>query len=271
MDASDFLAVPDELQPAALQYFSKLEADGYKVAREPLNIAYPRTPVFIAKRRPTTVIFEVYSALRFAEIREWARYGQTCSSDTRLIVGLTETAPATPNDMAILKELRCGLWMIGSGEPFEAIPAHDLALNVQLPDLPTGLKRLLGGAYEHFDRGQWREGFEEACQMFEQEARSYLKLHMSRGRITLSTPKGKRITVSQVAKMPMGALAETFGRIPTPSAIDTRVEQALLTINTERVSVAHYKGRREAALRRKVRSHMFVIVNSLRLIKSIPN
>lgn len=274
MRAADFISAPEELLPAAIRYGASLRDLGYSVKIEPFSIAYPRTPFFLARRQHTALIVEVQSSPRLNIVREWVRYGKGCRSDTRVMLGLAEGATLRPPDLDSLQRMGAGVYMIGSGGPYEVLPPLDLALNLDLPKLPAGLKRLLGGAYSQFHRGQWREGFEDACQVLEQEARRYLKLHLGRGRIAIVSGNGKPRTAPQIERMPLGSLANAFGEIQVPNSADTRIGQAIARVNPDRVSVAHYKGKsaaREEKLRTNVAHNMFVIVGALRRIKGIPN
>lgn len=274
MEAADFVSAPEELLSAAIAYGEMLQDQGYKVTIEPFELEFPRSPFLLAKRRHTRIILEVQSALDLPTIREWVRYGKGCPRDTRFLVGLALGSEVVQADLAELKSLGVGLLMDGDDGPFELLAPKDLALNLELPDVPVGLRRLLGNAYDQFDRGQWREGFEDACQVLEQEARTYLKMHLSRGRIVLQPRRGTPKTAAQISKMTIGDLAATYTTIHTPNVADSRIGQALERLNGDRITVAHYKGKdaaREAKLRRNVARHMFVVVQALRQIKGISN
>lgn len=271
MKADDFLGVAEELLPAALAFGAYFKSSGYRVAIEPFDVAYPRTPTFLLKRGQTTVYLEVASVVPWPVIRAWASYAKSCEKDSRFILAMQKDALVSPADMAELKNLGVGLWFLGPHGAYEILPAIDLALAIELPELPRGLKRPLGDSYDQFGRGEWREGFETAAQVFEQHARVYLRTHTERGRIT-PMENGKPVKLARIEKMTMGNLATAFETIASPSAADSRIGQALKRINDDRVTVAHYKGKgaqREAKLRRNVAHHMWALVGALRELKGI--
>jgi hypothetical protein len=273
MKAIDFLSTPEELLAAALVHGEALEARGFRLQVEPFDLAYPYTPVFIGKRQQTTVIVEVQSVLNFDNLEQWVRYGKACQTDTRVILGLPHGVEISGEQLDRLRSLGVGLRLIGGGKVYEVLPASDLALQIEPPNLPKKLRPILGEAYDKFDRGQWREGFEDACMVFEQEARAYLRTHVSRGRVTFRpTRRGGVPTLTQIDGMTMGQLAEAFARIQTPNQADTRIGQALKRLNRDRVTVAHYKGRgaaRESRLRRNVGKNMFIVITGLKAIKGL--
>lgn len=243
---------------------------------EPFDLAYPYTPVFVGKRQQRTVIVEIQSLLNFDNLQQWVRYGKACQTDTRVYVGLAPGAGVTPEELDRLRSLGVGLLLVGSERVYEASPSSDLALQMDPPDLPRELRAILGEAYDKFERGDWREGFEDASMALEQQAIAYLRRHVSRGRITF-TPSGRRgavPTLAEIEGMTMGALAGVFARIQTPNQADTRIGQALQKVNRDRITVAHYKGKgaaRENRLRRNVGKNMFIVVSALKAIKGLRN
>jgi hypothetical protein len=269
--ADDFLSVAEELLPDALTFGAHFQSSGYTLKIEPFDVTFPRTPTFLLRRSPTTVFVEVASGITPALVRAWVSYAKSCQKDTRFVVALRKDAVVAPDSMAELKKLGVGLWCVGPDGPYEVLSPVDLALALELPELPRGLKRLLGDAYDQFGRGEWREGFETAAQTFEQQARDYLGKHTGRGRITPSE-NGKPVTQKRIAKMTMGNLASAFETISSPNAADTRIGQALKRINDDRVTVAHYKGKgaaREMKLRKNVAHNMWALVGALREIRGI--
>lgn len=69
--------------------------------------------------------------------------------------------------------------------------------------------------------------------------------------------------------MTMGTLAKNFAAIQTQNHVDSRIAQALMTINRDRVGVVHHKSRAttERRLRVNVGGHMWAIIAALRLIE----
>ena len=219
-----------------------------------------------------TVFVEVVSKLKILEVRQWVSYGRGCQTDTRVVFATRANVTVPAKDIEQLKTLGVGLLQIGSSGVFEVIAPKDLALQIQLPEVPRSLKRILGEAYDQFDRGEWREGFETAAQVLEQEARSYLKTHVSSGRIVVREKNGKSLKPSSLDRLTMGGLAEKFSLITGPNSADTRIGQALSQINADRITVAHFKNKgvaREKRLRANVSHHMWVVVGALRAIKGL--
>jgi hypothetical protein len=179
-----------------------------------------------------------------------------------------------PATIASLKALRVGLLLFDGMTVSESLQAEDLAMNVVLPRLskqPQRVRQLLGHAYEQFDRGEWREGFESACNALEEEARRYL-VHWSRtGRIKIASKNGPlQMQAAAVKKLTLGQLAIAFRGILTPNSVDVAIEQALSKINPDRVERTHRRRAKgtEARLRQNVGQHMWLIVATLRQINS---
>jgi hypothetical protein len=139
-------------------------------------------------------------------LRTWVAYGRSCSADTRVaLAGFA--ADISGEDVMQLRDLGVGLYSIGENRQLlEAVSPIDLAVNIDPPDLSNYSKRIrkaLGGAYEHIERGQWREGFEAACVALETNARAYLKNSVESGRISFRNISGsaRTFTATRIEKM----------------------------------------------------------------------
>lgn len=274
MRADDFTSTPDDLLAGAIEIGGHLESMGWRVRIEPFDLAYPRTPVFVAVREHTTAIVEIQSALEVTVLEEWARYARACKKDTRVQVALMAADGLAAEELERLRALQVGLLLRGGEGPYEVLPPIDLALSLQLPEIPEKLRPLLGAAYDLFERGQWREGFEHACTRFEQEARKYLKARVARGGAQFITASGASRTYStrSIGRLTLGQLAVAFSEMRSPNLTDSRLGQCLKEVNPERITAAHFKGTaaaRERKLREAVARLMFVIVNGLRYAKGI--
>ncbi len=126
---------------------------------------------------------------------------------------------------------------------------------------------MLGPAYEQFARSQWREGFEEACQAFEVEARRYLKAGMRSGRVVIPNRRGTTAT-ADVDRLTMGQLADAFSRIQHQNYADAIIGQTLKAVNRDRVGVVHKKvlKRTENRLRGNVGRHMWSLIEALKVV-----
>jgi hypothetical protein len=257
---------------------------GYQVKVEKDVIGFPYTPTLLCTRQNTTVIVEFYTQVLLDRINEWVAYARSSGRDTRVAVCISPTVrntkqgrvirepKITSKQERILRKLGVGIYLATRSGLEERVPPNDLALNIQLPSLaslPRKVRELLGPAYEQFNRSQWREGFEDACQAFENAARKYFKHGCSpkRRRIVLITRKGPKIpTAKEIGKMTMGGLATAFSQIQSQTHADQVIGATLNRINKDRVGVVHYKSkvRTESRLRTNVGQHMWAIIAALK-------
>lgn len=275
--ALEFRTVPEELLGIAAAAGAWLKSRGYKVTPEHQKTGYPVTPTLYGKRHPAIVIIEVDAEVVLDNMREWAAYGRSRTTDTRVWCAVAEDAKRTGSQDLHLKKLGIGLLLVSDGKATEMIPPKDLALNVELPSvdgLSTGLQKALGPVYEHFDRAEWREGFGEACLALEDAARRHLWKGVKTGRIAIVSVKGKQevLTKSKIDGFTMGALAVRFGRILPQTRADRVIGDALKEVNPHRISVTHHKKKAaaETKLRRNVGSKMWLIFGALKEIEKSP-
>ena len=259
----------EEYADVAADHF---DTSGYKVRVEPEELGFPYTPTFVLKRRPTTIFLEVSNKIPIDRLADWAKYAKSCGTDTRVALCLPHTVPVSADDIARLRDQRIGLYLSFTDRVVEQIAPADLALNVELPDraaLPQRAKEILGSAYDQFGRTQWREGFEDACNALETEARSYLKKWSRTGRIRVLR-KGVPVTLTshQIDKMTMGQLVKAFANIQAQNHADSMIHKALATLNKDRIGVVHHKKKAwtERRLRSNVGQHMWRIVAAIKLL-----
>jgi hypothetical protein len=262
-----FVTVSDDLEALADVLATHLEGYGYRLKIEEQKLEYPSTPTMVGRRSHTTLIVEVAARIELEKLMAWSAFAKSCPRDTRVALGM----PSNPTDAAEHDKLReegVGLYVVQSGTVTEVLAGRDLAVSIGLPtlaDYPTAVRRSLGAAFEQIGRGNWREGFEDACVALESEARRYLKRHMATGRIVIVNAKGIRLTGTSVDRMTIGKLAATFLRIPTMNVSDSKIAGTLKQINDDRIRVAHKKGtgRAEAALRRNVGRMVWTITANM--------
>jgi hypothetical protein len=273
--AFHFQTVAEELLGVAAATGEWLRDRGYKVKSEHQELGYPFTPTLYGRRAPVTAIVEVDAEVVEANMREWAAFGASRTNDTRIWCAVAAAAKRTGKQDLLLKELGLGLLVVDGERVEEMIAPLDLAVNLRLPDLkryPVRLQRTLGPVYEHRDRGEWREAFEEACVTLEDEARRHLWKGVKSGRIVVFGGNGKAQTLSKKAidKLTMGALADSFGRILKQSHADRVVGDALKELNPTRIDVAHKKKTAggEARLRKNVGAKMWVVIAALRELQT---
>lgn len=262
-----FLTVADKLLACAYGAYDHLVVHGYRVKVEKADPAAPYAPTMTATRTSTTVHVEVCGVLDFLRVKEWVSYSKSTGRDTRLVVCMPSELSVQEDD---LRKLGVGLFRFGT-EITETIAPIDLALHVELPQLPASLRVALGPAYEKHKRGEWRECFEEACNALEEEARRYFKRWSKTGRIKVQRKKGPvQLSVTEIDRLPMGALRDCFKDIVSPTSLDSSIEQALTAINPERKDRVHRRRakRTEARLRQNMGKHMWQIVNVLKQMKA---
>lgn len=268
-----FLTVADELlvyAAAAADYFTNL---GYKVTPEKHELGYPFAPTLHCKRQSTTCFVEVDEAPPVERLNEWVAFGRSLRGDTRVLLVIPDHVDLGAKASMTLKRLGVGIMIASKTEVAEAIPAQDLALQVELPDIskePARVKTALGPVYEQFERNQWREGFEEACLAFETAARAYLWKTLDTGRTNVLKKNGtiKPLTKTRVMSMTMGALAHDFANLQQQNHADSVIGATLKLVNKDRIRVAHKKrtAAAERALRLNVGQQMWRLVGAMKEI-----
>jgi hypothetical protein len=219
------------------------------------------------------LLVEVVAEVPIAKLEEWVRYGRSASSDTRVALGIGPDAPRSGHDDRKLREMGVGLYVpLDTGRLMEVAPPRDLAVNIELPaagSLPDKVRELLAGAYEQFERSNWREGFGDACQVVEDEARRHLTEGMASGRVTLvPNRKGKTPSIHEIETMTLGQLAGIYERIQGPNRVDSIVGDALRRLNPDRIREVHLKSRQETErrLRENVGHDMWIVADVLKAI-----
>ncbi|WP_249012255.1 hypothetical protein [Conexibacter sp. DBS9H8] len=269
----EFLTVAEELLGPATAVAEFYDGLGYAVVPEPRELGYPFAPSLRCKRQSTTCFIEVSADAALDRLSEWVSFGRSAKADTRVLLVLPDNVSLSGKSQTALKALGVGLLVVSAGAVTEVMPPQDLAVNVELPDLakdPKRLRTVLGPVYEHFERNQWREGFEEACVALESCARTYLWKAVGSGRthVLTETGKVKKLTKPKVDKMTMGALAIDFTNMQNQNHSDSVIAATLKQLNKDRIRVAHKKrsAAAERALRANVGSQMWRIVGALREI-----
>lgn len=265
-----FKTVSIDLIEYAEETASHFQNRGYKVSVERFERGFPYTPTLICKRQRTTMIIEVFEQISFDRLLAWVSYARSTNKDTRIAACLSNKVTVTTEQERILRDQGVGLYIATGNGVIERISPSDLALRIALPpleSLPHKLRTLLGSAYDQFG-ANWREGFEDACQAFETEARRYMKAGIQSGRITLVTNSGntRTLTNQQVDKLTMGQLAVAFSQILNQNRADVVIGQALSTVNPDRVGVAHHKAKvkTERSLRTNLGQNMWTIVLAMK-------
>lgn len=273
----EFRTVPEELLDIASAAGSLLASRGFSVTPERGETAYPFTPTLYGSRNQTVAIVEVDDQVYLDSMREWVAFARSRTSDTRIWCAIGEDASHSARTDARLSELGVGLLLISDGKAREAIAPRDLAVNLELPNIESlspGLQAALGPVYEHFDRSEWRECFEEACHALEEAARKHLWDGVKAGRIVVLTQAGnpEKLTKAKIDKLTMGGLSFRFEQIVKQSRDDRVIGDALKEIKPSRNKVVHHKTKSstEESLRRDVGSKIWLIFGALKKIEAAP-
>lgn len=270
MPRGTYNTIAVELVEYADQAVAFFESRGYRVRVEHAELGCPFTPTLMCNRKPTTMLVEVAAKLDQTKLDTLIKFAKSSGRDTRVALCVPSSIQLSPAETQRLIQWGAGLYVATGNAVIEQCVPGDLALHVHLPELanyPKELKDKLGPAYEQFDRHQWREGFEDACQALEVEARRYLIKWLRTGRIRILDKNGQPRAVSarQVNKWTMGQLATEFNNIQAQNLNDSVIAKALGTLNRDRVGVVHHKRKAvtERRLRANVGKHMWVIAAAL--------
>lgn len=279
MRKPNYLTVPEELLPHASRIAEHYETYGYSVHREYREAGYPNVPAMVVTRhrRRETVIVEVQDPVDISRLEEWARFARSRDRDTRVVVCMPADGRKPQDAEVRLRESGVGLFTSNDRGVLEVIPAVDQAMRLDLPDLAPmhiKLRRVLGPAYEKFRRGEWRDGFGDACQAMESEARRYLRQAIRTSRVRFVDAKGnyKTYNVTSIDRMPIGPLAIAFSQIEVQTKADATILNALNHINPDRVGKVHrtWAATTERSLRKNVPKHMWIVLEGLKAALGVP-
>lgn len=275
--SGEFWTLPNDaeggLQTLAKEMLRDLRSRGYRVKIEPQQLDLPGTPTCLAKRDHETLFVLVRTTFSKVEIQRWVGYAQACSGDTRLAI----CSPLGSKFLKRVGELpHQGIGVVRRSETAleEIMPSRDLAFHAKPPARSTlrpKVRRLLGGALDKYERGDWREGFEAACTTLENECVAYLLRgrKLRPGRVTyIEGSKEKTPTEKQIRRMTMGTLKKVFCNLKQPTPTDSMLCAALGKVDKDRNNKVHNpkSKRTERALRTRVGQHFFLISNALELI-----
>lgn len=265
-----FTTVAEELAGCVEAIISDFRNRGYSVRIEPQKIEYPSVPTLSASRQQTTFFFNVGRNAKSKSIDAWIQYCKSCNRDTRLVFATDRTPSA--QEIQHLHQHRVGLVVFADGRLAELQPAHDLAVKIGLQDLAefdAKLRRWIAPIYEKFDRGEWRDGFDDACSLLEEKARDYFIEYSKSGRIQVLRKTGPlKLEKKKIEKLSLGQLKDEFQKIVSPTGDDKKIGDSLQRINPDRILSVHKKGRAstEKRLRSNVGHHMWVIIGVLQII-----
>jgi hypothetical protein len=260
-----YLTIPDELLGVAERAETYFRDRGYRVKIENRDLAYPYVPAFTAARSPTSLIVEVQSTISLDRVDQWVRYCKSCTKDMRFATCVPAGIELPTSMVMALRRNGIGLYSTNH-DVMEILAPTDQAVALQLPELrgfSAAIRDMLGPSYEKCGRGDWREGFEDACQAFETEARAHLKRGSKRIKVLDKKGNVIKLTAKRIDKMTIGQLAHQYAQIQSPNYLDSQIAQTLTAINPDRIGVVHKKrkGRAETSLRKNVGHLMWTIIN----------
>ena len=266
-----FNTVGSDLEGAAIAAVAFFKEKGFAVKIEAYEFDYPSTPTIRCTRGKAKLFIEATSGLNKDSIDAWIAYAKTRGHETSLGL-LVRTPPGLSlEDVAVLRRQKVALYSFNGETIDELTPPTDLAVNIALPAL-TGLKAIhknkLQPCFEKVERGEWVDGFRDACQILEDISRELLKDGIKRGRLSFKNAKGKSIiyTIKAIGKMPQGALAKAYGEISTPTHTDIVLGKALKMVNKDRITAVHktHTAKNNTKVRVQVGQHLWTIVSALK-------
>lgn len=269
-----FNTVGTDLEGAATSAIGYFRGRGYAVRAEPYEFDYPMTPTIRCTRGRAKLFVDVTADFRESTVDAWIAYAKTRDHETSLAL-LVRTPPGlTMEEVAALRAKKVGLYSYGDGQITELVPPADLAVNISLPSLSqlqAADRKKLQPCFDKIDRGEWIDGFRDACQVLENKARELLKDGVRRSRISFVSEKGKsrNYTIARIGKMTQGQLAHAYGEIQNPTQLDIVLERALMRVNGARVKAVHktHTAKNDAKIRVQVGQHLWTIVSAFKQIK----
>ncbi len=270
-----FQALAPELIPVAEQVASFLMAHGFGIRADEFKVGFPHVPTIHCTRKPVVLLIEILDHVILGRVEEWVAYCGAVPTDMRLGLGMPEEAVPGHEEMTRLQDLGVGLYLVGRGRVRELLAPTDQGMHgaaAKLPilaDLSRPVRELIGPVYEKIGRGDWREAFQEACQVFEDEARKYFKHWSKTTRIKVHRKVGPHtLSANKINHLTMGQLAQVFREIISPNQLVLIIGQTLDDVLGDRNLVMHKKrrARTEARLRRNWRAHFWKIVGALTAI-----
>jgi hypothetical protein len=271
MPTDRFNTISSDLQALASRAEGHFAALGYSTKAEPDDLGMPGTPALRCKRHQTTVFVNVGRADLLISMPKWIAYCKSSNRDYRLclVVPADYRLEAASEDRC--RQRGIGVLRNGGGGLTEVVQGRDLAINMELPDLvecSVKGKKLLGPAYEKHRQGDWHGCFDEACRALEDLARKNLQNGVPTGRLKVVGKKGViPLTSKQIRKATMGKLKDWYERITSPSEVETVLTRTLKSVVKDRNKEIHerHAARTETILRKKVGSHMWIIVSAIRI------
>jgi hypothetical protein len=262
--------VPDDLVEVADEIRAWLVNRGYAVKVEKTSDGFPFPPTFHCTRNKLErILIEVLPDWQESRLQTWVAYAKTCRNELKVCMGVAHALPLTPSTIAKIRGAGIGLLRSGGGNTYFEIDPVDASMTVSLPPragLPQETRVLLGAAYDEFEASRWREGFEDACKVFERSAKKYLKKWVKTGRVRFVTNAGVVTYANKkIDRFTLGQLGLAFDAIQAQNSADQAIKRAIAYILKDRNNLTHNKWnlKTEKGLRANVGHHMWIITQAL--------
>lgn len=270
--AFTFITLGEELVEHAEAFAVRMRAGGLTVKAEHDDGTLPRLPTLVGSSGRSRHYVEVLKTIKKPNVQHWISYCKSRSGETYFSLVVPEGVRALKTELlAWLRAEGVGIYISSSTGITEIAAPRDLALSLSLPLLDgeaRALRLALAPIYDLFQRGDWFNGFRDACQLLESKARRHLEERVSAGQVSFVAKSGnpKTYTVAQVRKLTLGQLAHAYAEIVLPTAKDQKIARALSEVNPDRVGAVHKTDSKSvrSRLRRNVGMHMWMLVNGLR-------
>ena len=268
-----FRTVGTELEGAAVAAVEYFRSNGYRVSIEPIEFEYPSTPTIRCTRLKETLLLEAVVATNLDAIDGWVAFAKSRSKSTSFALLVVSPPGVTHEELVQLKQRNVGLFSFNGALVTEVIGPRDLTVSLQLPPLemlkPATLRKIKP-CFEKIERGEWVDGFRDACQVLESMAVAHLVDGIQRGRLLFRSKNGSQKTygLQQIKRMPQGALVKVFAEIVAPTQVDSIYHKALSSTNPDRIKAVHKTSRAKnsARFRATIGQHLWTIVSALKQI-----
>ncbi len=261
-----YLTLDLDLVEHAVSFTAYLRDRNFSVGIEPSDIEYPGTPTLRGSRGVARYFVEVNSSCPMQVLKDWASYGKCRQKESYVALLVPVATTISGLHLAQIRQLGIGVYQSGPEGITELIRERDLSVVVSLPSLSgidRPIKRQMTDAYAKINRGDWIDGFKDACQLLEDGARERLRRRTANGHAALV---GKQVTLARISKMTLGSLANTYERLVQPTSEDIQLTKALSAVNPQRIGAVH-NSNDQCVVRRiktKFSSLMWVVVNGLK-------
>lgn len=266
-----FVTLGAEFEEPALAFVAKLRQMGARVQAEFDDGSTPRTPTILGTIGSSRHYADVVSKVDMSVVSQWVSYCKCRSNETYYSLVLPATGrEVAASTLVCLRNFGVGVYVCDADNLSEIVGPRDLSLNLSLPDLSGEKKALrvaLAGVYAKFDRGDWFDGFKDACQLLEAKARKALVNKVRAGSVSFAkNGSPKTYSMDQIGRQTLGQLAYSYSEIVLPTGQEQIISRALGELNPDRVGAVHRTndGRVRGRLRKKVGVHMWMLIKGLR-------